>query len=115
MFTKTIFAAATIAVSMIAFQPAAQAGDFQVQIHLGGGHWGGHWGGGHWDDHWDGPWKLTCRQGRRKLRNRGYHHINAFDCYGKIYKYRVIRNGKIFRIRMNAYTGRYSRRFLGYA
>lgn len=106
---KTILAATTIAVSMIAFQPAAQAGDFQLRIHLGGGHWGGHW-----DDHWDGPWKLTCRQGKRKLRHRGYYRINAFDCHGQFYKYRVVRNGKIFRIRMNAYTGRYSRRFLGY-
>ena len=112
MFKKTLIAAATIAASTIAFQPAAQAGDVQIQVHFNGGHWHGH--GGHWGGHWDGPWKLTCREGRHKLRRNGYHHINAFDCSGKIYRYRVVRNGKVFRVRMNAYTGRYSRRFVGY-
>ena len=82
MLKKTVFAAATIAVSMIAFQPAAQAGNIQVQVHFGGGWHDGHYGG-HWDDHWGGPWKLSCYQGKRKLRRNGYHHINAFDCHGK--------------------------------
>ena len=126
MLKKTIFAAATIAVSMVAFQPAAQAGDIQIQVHLGGGHWvsghwggshwgGGHWGGGHWDDDYSGgPAKLTCSQGKRKLRFKDYHHIRPTDCHGKFYGYRAIRNGKIFRIRMNAFTGSYSRVFVGY-
>ena len=126
MLKNTMFAAAAFAISMAAFQPAAQAGQVQIDVHFGGGHsghghggwgpgpggWGhgghGHWGGGHF------PYKLTCRQGKRKLRRNGYYNINPFDCRGTRYGYRVVRNNKIFRIRMNAFTGRYNRQFIGY-
>jgi len=128
MLKNTIFAAAAIAISMAAFQPAAQAGQVQIDVSIGGhgghgghghggwghgpGGWGhgghGHWGGGHF------PYKLTCRQGKRKLRRNGYRNINPYDCNGRRYGYRVVRNHKIFKIRMNAFTGRYHRQFIGY-
>ena len=110
MIKKTILAAATIAISMAAYQPAAQAGGFKFGIYLGDGYGNGHWG----DEHWGGPYKLTCHEGKLKLRHIGYHHILANDCAGKYYNYRVVRGGKIFRIRMNAYTGRYRKTFLGW-
>ena len=109
MIKKTILAAATIAISMAAYQPAA-AGGFKFGIYLGDGYSGAHSGNGHWG----GPYKLTCHEGKLKLLHIGYHHILANDCAGEYYKYRVVRGGKIFRIRMNAYTGRYRKTFLGW-
>ncbi len=125
MLKKTMFAAAAFAISLAAFQPTAQAGQVQIDVHFGGGHGGhghgggwGHGGGGHGGHgHWGGghfPYKLTCRQGKRKLRRQGYYNINPYDCRGRRYGYRVVRNHKIFRIRMNAFTGRYNRQFIGY-
>jgi len=49
MFRKTILAAATLAVALVAFQPAAQAHGFNIKF--GHGHWGhghGGWGHGGW-------------------------------------------------------------------
>ena len=68
-------------------------------------------GWGHSDRY---PYKLSCRQGKRKLRWNGYHSIVPVDCHGKRYRYRVVRNHKIFKIRMNAFTGRYRKQFIGY-
>lgn len=114
MLKSTILAAATIAISMVAFQPSAQAGNIQIEVHFGDHSGGGHWGGGQpGGGHWGGPVKLSCWQGKRKLRFNGYHHIRPTDCHGAVYGYRVIRHGKVFRITMNAFTGRYSRRFVG--
>ncbi len=122
MLKKTILTAATLAVSLVAFQPAAQAGDLQIDVsingdgHGHGGHGGpGHWGGGH--GHWGGgygPYKLTCHRGRIKLEWNGYRHIRATDCYGKYYGFRAIRGHRLYKITMNSYTGRYNRHFIGF-
>lgn len=125
MLKKTILAAATVAVSLVAFQPAAQAGNLQVEVHFGGGHGGhGHWGGGHGGHGGHGHWggghgghgyhKLTCHRGKVKLRWNGYRHIRATDCRGRYYGFRAIRGHKIYKITMNAYTGRYNKRFIGF-
>lgn len=69
MIKKTILAAATVAVALVAFQPAAQAHGFNVKI--GHGHWGGGWGhGGHGHGGWGhghGGW--------------GHGHGGGFGCY----------------------------------
>ncbi len=115
MIKTTILAAATLAVSMIAFQPAAQAGSLQIDVSIGGGYQnhGGHngHGGGHWGH---GPRKLSCTFGKRKLRWNGYRNINAYDCYGGRYGFRAVRGHRIFDVRMNAYTGNYNKRFVGF-
>jgi len=126
MLKKTILAAATVAVSLVAFQPAAQAGDLQIEVTFNGGHGHGHggWGGGHGGHGGHGGWggghgghghyKLTCYRGKEKLRWNGYRHIRATDCRGKYYGFRAIRGHKIYKITMNAFTGNYDRRFIGF-
>lgn len=119
MLKKMTLAAAAIAVSLGAFAPAAQAGGLQVDVTFGGhghghGH-GGHGGHGHWGHgHGHGPYKLTCSRGKTKLRWNGYRHIRAYDCRGGRYGYRAIRNSRIYDVSMNAFTGRYNKRFIGF-
>jgi len=117
MFKKTLIAAATVAVSLVAFQPAAQAGNIQIDVQFNNGHSGhGHGGHGNWGHgHGHNRYKLSCYRGKQKLRRNGYHIIRTYDCRGHQYGYRSIRNHRIFDIKMNAYTGRYSRRFIGFA
>jgi hypothetical protein len=118
MFKKTVLTAATIAISLVAFQPAAQAGNIQIDVNFGGGHHGGHGGhGGHWGNghgHGHGHNKLSCYTGKKKLRWNGYYNVRPYDCQGGRYGYRAIRNNRIYDVKMSAFTGRYSKRFIGF-
>ena len=119
MLKKTILTAATFAVSLVAFQPAAQAGNLQIDVTFGGqghsghgGH-GGQWGGGHWGGG-HGPNQLSCRRGKVKLEWNGYRHVRATDCRGRYYGFRATRGHRLYKITMNSYTGRYNRHFIGF-
>jgi len=116
MFKKTILTAATLAISLVAFQPAAQAGNIQIDVNFGSGHSGhgghGNWGNGHGHGH--GYNKLSCYRGKNKLRWNGYRSIRPYDCNGTRYGYRAIRNHRIYDVKMNAFTGRYSKQFVGF-
>jgi hypothetical protein len=97
MFRKTILTAATIAVALVAFQPAAQAKNLKIQIGGHGGH-GGHWGhGGHggWGHGGHGGWGhggwghgghggFGCFFVKKKYWHKGHHHFhtkNVKVCY----------------------------------
>lgn len=118
MLKKTILTAATLAVSLVAFQPAAQAGNLQIDVtfsgHGGHGH-GGHGHGGHWGGgHGHGPYQLSCRRGKDKLEWNGYRHVRVTDCRGKYYGFRATRGHRLYKITMNSYTGQYNRHFIGF-
>jgi hypothetical protein len=53
--------------------------------------------------------KASCREARRALRSYGYRSVSAIDCEGRKYSFRATRNGKVYRVRVDAYTGRISR------
>ena len=117
MLKKTILAAATVAISLVAFQPAAQAGNVQIEVNFGGGHsgHGGHGGHGNWGHGTNhNPYKLSCYRGENKLHRNGYYNVRPYDCRGSRYGYRAIRANRIYDVTMNAYTGGYSKRFIGF-
>lgn len=49
---------------------------------------------------------ITCRDGERILRNRGFRDIRRVDCRGRFFVYRARRGGDRFEITINARNGR---------
>ena len=49
---------------------------------------------------------ITCRQGERILRSRGFRDIRRVDCRGRFLIYRAWRGGSRFEIAVSAHNGR---------
>ncbi len=86
--------------------PAAPVADAKVTISItvNIGNW-------HGPGFYDGQWrdKLTCTEGRRLLRQRGYSNVQALECQGRYYLYRAAsRKGQVI-IELNARTGKVRR------
>jgi hypothetical protein len=83
----SVLAAVTIA------QPAVPAqAKVQIDITIGGTLWG--------------KGKISCNQGARLLRDRGYYNISIRDCRGRHYNYRAWRNNRYFQITVDARNSR---------
>ncbi len=49
---------------------------------------------------------ISCEEGRRRLRSRGFRDVRAIDCRGRFFVYRAWRGGSRFEIAINRHTGR---------
>lgn len=49
---------------------------------------------------------ITCRDGERILRNRGFRDIRRVDCRGRFFVYRARRGTSRFEIAVSAHNGR---------
>jgi hypothetical protein len=49
---------------------------------------------------------ITCRDGERLLRNRGFRDIRRVDCRGRFFVYRARRTTGLFEIGLRARDGR---------
>lgn len=116
MNTKTIFAAAAIALSMVAVSaPAAQAG-VSVDISLGGffpgyddgyghgshGHYGGH---GYHGGHGRPAYGISCDTGRREVRGAGFNRVHTIECGGSSFTYSGWRYGDRFQVKVSRRSG----------
>jgi hypothetical protein len=51
---------------------------------------------------------ISCREGERRLRNRGFQDVRRIDCRGRFFVYRAWRGGQRFEIALNSRNGRVS-------
>ena len=49
---------------------------------------------------------ITCRDGERILRRRGFRDIRRVDCRGRFFVYRARRDGRRYEIAVSAHNGR---------
>ncbi|WP_349008484.1 hypothetical protein [Mesorhizobium sp. CN2-181] len=49
---------------------------------------------------------ITCNQGKRLLRNRGFRDVRRVDCRGRFFVYHARRGGNRFEVALNSRTGR---------
>lgn len=49
---------------------------------------------------------ITCSQGQRLIRNRGFRDVRRIDCRGRIFIYHATRANRRFEIALSARTGR---------
>jgi hypothetical protein len=102
MITKSLFAAAAVAVSLTALAPVQQAqAKVNVDIHFGGlGIYPGYGYGGYpvYQPYYDG---ISCKKGRNIVKWSGFHNVNAFDCSKPVYRYSAWKNGKKYHVRVS--------------
>jgi hypothetical protein len=67
------------------------------------------------DDYHDEDDRISCEEGRGVLRDHGYRQIQASKCQGNTYRYQAFRRGKLWSVRVNAWSGDIvGRRVIGY-
>ena len=49
---------------------------------------------------------ITCREGERLLRSRGFWNVRRVDCRGRLFTYRARRANGLFEVGLNARNGR---------
>ncbi len=49
---------------------------------------------------------ISCSQGQRLLRNRGFRDVRRVDCRGRFFVYRAVRSGSRFEVVLNSHTAR---------
>ena len=50
--------------------------------------------------------QISCSEGRQIVRNRAYRQVRPVKCYGSIYKYRALKRGRSWSVRVDSYSGR---------
>jgi hypothetical protein len=107
MITKSLIAAAAVAVSLTTLAPVQQAQaktNFDIDVHLGGGlgfypgYGGGYGGYPVYEPYYDG---ISCKKGRNIVKWSGFHNVNAFDCSKPVYRYSAWKNGKKYHVRVS--------------
>ncbi|MFO1034070.1 MAG: hypothetical protein U1E15_08385 [Hyphomicrobiales bacterium] len=133
MTFKTIFAAGLTALGLFAAVPAAEA-KTQLYLNFNAGpgygndcrwfrgeyrcHGPRFYNGGMplWDNdpYVDGPFfddsasdRLACGEARFMLRERGFRNLTSVDCSGNSYVFRATKQGIPYRVRVNAYSGKF--------
>jgi hypothetical protein len=104
MITKSLIAAAAVAVSLTALSPVQQAQakvNVDINLGLGGGYYPGYgYGGGYYpvyEPHYGG---ISCNKGRKIVDWSGFHNVNAIDCSKPVYQYHAWKNGHKFRVKV---------------
>ncbi|MCX7304013.1 MAG: hypothetical protein NTV73_06710 [Hyphomicrobiales bacterium] len=49
---------------------------------------------------------ISCRDGERLLRNRGFSDVRRIDCRGRFFIYPARRGGQRFEVALNSHNGR---------
>ena len=60
-------------------------------------------GDDYYDDEDD---QISCSKGRQVVRRAGFRRVQPLRCSGDIYRYRAIRRGKIWTVRLDSWSGR---------
>jgi hypothetical protein len=101
MITKSLIAAAAVAVSLTALSPVQQAQakvNVDINLGLGGGSYPGYgYGGGYYpvyEPHYGG---ISCNKGRKIVDWSGFPHVKANDCSKPVYQYHAWKTGHKFR------------------
>ena len=50
--------------------------------------------------------QISCWEGRQIVRNRAFRQVRTVKCYGAIYKYRALKAGRPWSVRVNSYSGK---------
>ncbi len=49
--------------------------------------------------------QISCWEGKQIVRSRAYRQVRPVKCYGSIYKYRALKRGRPWSVRVDSYSG----------
>ena len=104
---KNILLAAPVALALAFLSLPAQAGT-SVDIGIGErypryDHYPGY--PPSYDDEEDYRDQISCREGIQIVRERYFRQVRPIKCEGTIYRYRAIKRGRPFLVRVDSYSG----------
>ena len=54
------------------------------------------------DDEEDEDDQISCLEGRQIVRDRAYRHVRTINCSSSVYKYRALKRGKSWSVRVDS-------------
>ena len=91
-------------------QPVDAKADTTIGIGVGGGWYPGPYEPGYPaydpgddDDDYD---YISCREGRRILRDYGFYRVRPTRCGGEVYRYEAVKRDRVWSVRVSARSGR---------
>lgn len=107
---KMVAAGGMALLAAMAFPIADAKADTRIGIGLGGG----------WypppyeprypvydpDDEDDDYGYISCRQGRRIVRNYGFYRVTPTRCGGDVYRYEAVKRDRLWSVKVSARSGR---------
>ena len=108
MITKSLIAAAAVAVSLTALAPVQQAEaktkiDLNFDVNVGGGGFYPGYGGGGYYPVYEEPYYggISCHKGKKIVKWAGFHNVNPVDCGAPVFQYHAWKFGHKYRVRVN--------------
>jgi hypothetical protein len=119
MFIKSLVAAAAVAGTVLSLSaPANAKTDIDIYLGLGTGY---HDAGYRYDDGYGyddedvyrprhrprhDSWRVSCGEGREKVRWAGFRKVRPIDCDGRTYQYKARKNGDWYVVTVKSKNGR---------
>ena len=50
--------------------------------------------------------QISCREGKRIVRERNFYRVRPVKCQGTIFRYQAFKNGRPWLVRVNSYSAR---------
>lgn len=100
MITKILVVAAALTTAVAVSAPAQADTNFSIGVGLGLGGFGG----GYEPDYYPvygGYGGVSCGEARQIVKSHGFHKVQAYDCSGKIMKFKGKQNGFWYRVKIN--------------
>ena len=110
--TKSLLLVTTFAAFMAGGALPSYADNISTEIQVGSSHYQGgdstypspeYDDGDDYDDEQD---QISCSEGRQVVRQSGFRRVQPVRCSGEIYRYRAIRRGQIWTVRVDSWSGR---------
>ena len=106
---KMVAASGMALLAALALQPAAAKADTRIGIGLGGGWYPPAYEPGYPvydpDDDDDGYDYISCREGRRIVRDYGFYRVTPTRCGGDVYRYEAVKRHRLWSVKVSARSG----------
>ena len=109
---KSLILVATFATFMAGTALPSHADNISTEIQVANAHYQGgdsaypYPGYDDSDDYDDEEDQISCSEGRQVVRQSGFRRVQPVRCSGDIYRYRAVRRGQIWTVRVDSWSGR---------
>ncbi|MGE4251792.1 MAG: hypothetical protein AB7F09_20580 [Parvibaculaceae bacterium] len=105
---KMVAAGGMAVLVALALQPADARADTRIGIGVGGGWYPDPYEPRYpvYDPDDDEYEYISCREGRRIVRDYGFYRVTPTRCGGSVYRYEAVKRDRLWSVRVSARSGR---------